>query len=75
MELYQLLDGQGDVPIPDIYKGYYQRDPKVKGHTTMQQMQSMLGWPISTLNSRLRYQGKTITPGKARGTYRLITIL
>jgi hypothetical protein len=74
MELYALLDGRGDVPIPELYGGYYGRDPKVKGHTTISKMQAMLGWPISSLNSRLRFTNERIVPGEARRTYRLTTI-
>ena len=72
MELYALLDGKGDVPIPDLYKGYYARNPKAAGHASVRKMQAALGWPIATLNSRLHHMKQRVAPGDAHQTYRLI---
>ena len=74
MQLYTLLDGNGDVPILDIYKGYYARNPKSAGHTTTSKMQAALGWPISTLNARLHPMKQRIVPGEARKSYRLVKV-
>lgn len=74
MDLYLLLDGKGDVPIPALYKGYYKRPPKALGHLTVARMQKALGWPIVTLNSKLRPLHKRVVPGEARQTYRIIAV-
>ena len=72
MELYALFIDKGDVPIEDLYVSYYTRDPILSGHGSPTRMQQALGWPITTLNSRLRHMEKRIVPGEARRTYRLI---
>lgn len=74
MDLFLLLDGKGDVSIPDLYQGYYKRAPKVRGHATVAQMQKALGWPIVSLNSKLRPLKQRVVPGEARQSYRLIAV-
>ena len=72
LKLYGLFIDKEDVSIEDLYIGYYDRDPILSGHASPTRMQQALGWPITTLNSRLRFLEKRIVPGQARRTYRLI---
>ena len=70
LDLFMLLDGKGDVAIVDLYKGYYQRDPRVAG--SVRRMQQQLGWVIGALNTRLSSDHRRIIPGRARSSYRLV---
>ncbi len=65
-KLYDLLFGQGDVLIDDLYASM--GGPADATYTKAQ----WLGPYITRLNRRLRGEGLKVEPGKLKGSYRLV---
>lgn len=69
-QLYDLLLGQGDVPIRDLFQA-------MGGPTTMddtnRNRQAWLSPYVRRLNRRLDAEGLVVTPGQLKQTYRLLS--
>jgi len=63
-KLYSALVGRGDVPIDDLYRLMFERDPP-------KDAQQRLGSYIVKLNRRLVAKGLAVKPGQIKRTYRL----
>ena len=68
-DLYDLLAGKGDVPIPVLYAGMGGPD----GADQLRQQQ-WLGAYVTKLNRRVKNLKMRVRPGEARGTYALVIV-
>lgn len=66
---YDKLDGQGDVPILDIYEAVNGEREK-----DLRSAQQRLGYCVTRLNRRLREHRKAVKPGRLKGTYCLTAL-
>ncbi len=66
-QLYELLNGEGEVEILDIFNALVGADED----KPQRQAQQYLGPYITKLNRRLREHGAVVRPGRLKGTYSL----
>lgn len=71
LDLFMILDGQGEVAIDRIYKKYRPRNDQLKKSYMKQQE---LSWAIQRLSRKLQTQDRKIVPGTARQTYCIIDL-
>lgn len=68
-DLYDALDGKGDVEIVSIYETVVGPPPR-----PLRETQQYLGPYITKLNRRLREFGLIVKPGRLKGTYCLTSL-
>lgn len=69
LDLYNALDGKGDVAIESIYETVVGPPPR-----PLREAQQYLGPYITKLNRRLREHGLIVKPGRLKGTYCLTSL-
>lgn len=68
-QLHNILTGEGEMSIEDIYRAFLNPDGK-----PLREAQQYLGPYISKLNRRLREHNQAVKPGRLKGTYALVTL-
>lgn len=68
-KLFDFMWGKGDVPILDLYRHLYDKEPKKGPVSETRDAQQRLGPTITRLNRRLKPHRLKVVPGEMKGTY------